>query len=83
MMNEVFMEAHVSLLQITDEWTVKVSEVLNLLQKRIEEEKESREFEVRDLSRLVENLQKQFQVKLINFFSRFVRVVLIDSISRR
>jgi hypothetical protein len=49
-------------LKITDEWTVKVSEVLNLLQKRIEEEKESRQLEVKDMNGIVDNLVKQFQV---------------------
>lgn len=49
--------------QITDEWTVKVSEVLNLLQKRIEEEKESRSIEIKDLNEAVANLLKQFKVK--------------------
>lgn len=48
--------------QVTDEWTMKVSEVLNLLQKRIEEEKESRTFEIKDLNGVIDNLLKQFQV---------------------
>ena len=39
-----------------------MSEVLNLLQKRIEEEKESRQFEIKDLNGVVDNLLKQFQV---------------------
>lgn len=49
--------------QINDEWTIKVSEVLNLLQKRIEEEKESRTYEVKDIIAIINNLQKQFQVR--------------------
>lgn len=40
-----------------------MSEVLNLLQKRIEEEKESRVHELKDLSQVIENLVKQFQVR--------------------
>lgn len=47
--------------QITDEWTTKVSEVLNLLQKRIEEEKECRQLEVKDFHGVIDNLLKQFQ----------------------
>jgi hypothetical protein len=39
-----------------------VSEVLNLLQKRIEEEKESRKFEYKDLNGVLDSLLKQFQV---------------------
>lgn len=39
-----------------------MSEVLNLLQKRIEEERESRKFEIKDLNGVVDNLLKQFQV---------------------
>lgn len=60
MSDEILMEIYVS--QITDEWTIKVSEVLNLLQKRIEEEKESRQLEMKDLNGVVENLLKQFKV---------------------
>ncbi|KAL7032129.1 hypothetical protein ACKWTF_007230 [Chironomus riparius] len=47
--------------QITDEWTSKVSEVLNLLQKRIEEEKECRQLEIKDFHGVIDNLLKQFQ----------------------
>lgn len=39
-----------------------MSEVLNLLQKRIEEEKESRQLEFKDLNGVIDNLLKQFQV---------------------
>lgn len=49
--------------QINDEWTIKVSEVLNLLQKRIEEEKESRTNEFKDIIAIIDKLQKQFQVR--------------------
>lgn len=63
MIDGIFTDIHVlCFIKITDEWTVKVSEVLNLLQKRIEEERDSRKFETQDLSRIVEGLQKQFQV---------------------
>lgn len=48
--------------QITDEWTIKVSEVLNLLQKRIEEEKQSRQVDFKDMNGVVENLLKEFKV---------------------
>jgi hypothetical protein len=42
-----------------------VSEVLNLLQKRIEEEKECRQLEVKDFHGVIDNLLKQFQVIFI------------------
>lgn len=51
--------------QINDEWTIKASEVLNLLQKRIEEEKESRTFDIKDLNGIIDNLSKQFQVRFV------------------
>lgn len=47
--------------QITDEWTSKVSEVLNLLQKRIEEERECRQLEIKDFHGVIDGLLKQFQ----------------------
>lgn len=50
--------------QITDEWTSKVSEVLNLLQKRIEEEKECRQLEIKDFHGVIDGLLKQFQVRI-------------------
>lgn len=53
-----FLHSH----QITDEWTSKVSEVLNLLQKRIEEEKECRQLEIKDFHGVIDSLLKQFQV---------------------
>lgn len=40
-----------------------MSEVLNLLQKRIDEERESRKFELKDLSGVIENLLKEFKVR--------------------
>lgn len=54
--------------QINDEWTIKVSEVLNLLQKRIEEEKETRTYEIKDIVAIIESLQKQFQVRRLKPF---------------
>lgn len=56
-------------LQITDEWTIKVSEVLNLLQKRIDEERQSRQFELKDLNGVIENLLKQFKVRIFSISS--------------
>lgn len=41
-----------------------MSEVLNLLQKRIGEEKESRQFDMKDLNGTIQNLLKQFQVSV-------------------
>jgi hypothetical protein len=55
---------HIS--QITDEWTSKVSEVLNLLQKRIEEEKECRQLEIKDFHGVIDGLLKQFQVSWVH-----------------
>lgn len=63
--------------QINDEWTAKVSDVLNLLQKRIEEERESRTFEIKDLNKVIDNLQKQFQVRQ-NSFPRLRKRVFTD-----
>lgn len=48
-----------------------MSEVLNLLQKRIDEEKESRNFEIKDLNGVIEKLLKQFKVKNIHPFFLF------------
>lgn len=39
-----------------------MSEVLNLLQRRIEEEKKSRQIEFKDMNGEIEGLLKQFQV---------------------
>lgn len=50
------------LLQISDDWTQQVGEILKIMQEKIDEEKEERKMQIKHLNGIVKNLLEQFTV---------------------